>query len=79
MFSICCSCCIKSQSEKISNIKPFIDNYVYREIIFSSHKKKLKKLESNNKLIPLNILYVPYNTEEIKHAYKSKHNLTRKN
>ena len=27
----------------------------------------------------LNILYVPHNIEEIKHAYKSKHNLKRKN
>ena len=25
------------------------------------------------------MLYVPYNTEEIRHAYKSKHNLNRKN
>ena len=32
-----------------------------------------KKFESNNKLIALNILFVPYNTEEIRLAYKSKH------
>ena len=44
-------------------------------INFSSHKKDWRKSESNNKSIALNILYVPYNTEEIKHAYKSKHNL----
>ena len=31
--------------------------------------------ELNNKSIALNILYAPYNSEEIKHAYKSKHNL----
>ena len=31
--------------------------------------------ESNNKSITLNILYVPHNTKEIKHAYKSKYNL----
>ena len=79
MSSICCSCCIKSQPEKISNIKSFIDEYDWKEINVSSHKKDLKKLESNNKSIPLNILYVPYNTEEIRHAYKSRHNLTRKN
>ena len=34
---------------------------------------------SNNKSIALNILYVPYNTEKIRHAYKSKYNLTREN
>ena len=41
--------------------------------------KNLKKFESNNKSIALNILYVPYNTEKIRHAYKSKYNLTREN
>ena len=35
--------------------------------------------ESNNKSIALSILYVAYNTEEIRHAYKSKPNLERKN
>ena len=36
--------------------------------------KDYKCFESNNKSIALNILYVPYNTEEIKirHAYSSK-------
>ena len=33
----------------------------------------------NNKSIALNILYVPYNTKEIRHLYKSKHNLNREN
>ena len=33
-------------------------------------------LKNNNKTIALNILYVPHNTEEIRHAYKSKHNLS---
>ena len=32
-------------------------------------------LKKNNKTIALNILYVPHNTEEIRHAYKSKYNL----
>ena len=39
----------------------------------------MKKFESNNKSIALNILYVPYNTEEIRHAYKSKYNLKHEN
>ena len=46
---------------------------------FPSHKKDWKKFESNNKSIALNVSYVPYNTEEIIHAYKSKHNLKREN
>ena len=42
---------------------------------FPSHKKDWNEFEKNNKTIALNILYVPYNTEEIRHAYKSKYNL----
>ena len=40
------------------------------------HGKDWKKFESNNKSISLTILYVPHNTEKIRHAYKSKYNLT---
>ena len=46
---------------------------------FSSHQKDWKKFESNNKTIALNILYVPHNTKEIRHAYKSKYNLNCEN
>ena len=46
---------------------------------FPSHKKDWKKLESSNKLIALNILYVPHNSEEIRHAYKSKYSLNHEN
>ena len=70
---------IKSQPERISNIKPFIDQYNWKEISFASYKKDRKKFKLNNKLIALNILYIPYNTKEIRHAYKSKHNLNREN
>ena len=35
---------------------------------------------SNNKSVALNILYVPHNAEKVvRHAYKSKCNLTREN
>ena len=68
---------IKDHPERISKIKPFIDKYNWKEIDFSSHSKDRKKFESNNISIALNILYVPHNTEKIRHAYKSKYNLTR--
>ena len=42
---------------------------------FPSHNKDWKIFESNNKSIALNILYVPHNTEKVRHAYKSKYNL----
>ena len=37
------------------------------------------KFESNNKLVALNILHIPYNIKKIRHAYKPKHNLNREN
>ena len=46
---------------------------------FPSNKKYWNEFQKTNKTIPLNILYVPYNTEEIRHAYKSKHNLSLEN
>ena len=50
---------IKSHAERISNIKPFIDQYSWKEIDFPSHKEDWKKFEWNNQFIALNILYVP--------------------
>ena len=70
---------IKSHPERISNIKPFIEQYNWKEIDFPSHINNWKTFESNNKSIAFNILYVPHNTEEIRHAYISKYNLDREN
>ena len=70
---------IKNNPEMLTKIKPFNNQYSSKEINFPSRKKDWKKFESNNKSIALNILYVPYNTEEMEHAYKSKYNLKREN
>ena len=70
---------IKDHPERISKIKPFIDQYNWKEVDFPSHGKDWEKFELNNKSIALNILYVPHNTEKIRYAYKSKYNLTREN
>ena len=70
---------IKKNPQKISRIKPFIDQYNWKEIDFPSHRQDWKSLKSNNKLIALNILYVSHNTKEIRHSYKSKDNLNRQN
>ena len=67
---------INNYPERISKIKPFIEQYNSKDIDFPSTSKDWKKFELNNE-IALNILYVPYNTEKIEVAYKSKHNLTR--
>ena len=60
----------KSHAERISNIKPFIDQCNWKKIDFPSHKKDLKKFELNNKSIALK----PYNIEKIRNACKSKYN-----
>ena len=70
---------IKKNPSRISKIKPFIDQYNWKEIDFPSHSKDWKKFEQNNKTIALNILFVPRNAEKIKLAYKSKHNFKREN
>ena len=70
---------LKSHPERIFNLKHFIDEYNWKEIDFPSEQKDCKIFELNNKTISLNILFVPYNTEKIRLAYKSKHNFKREN
>ena len=65
--------------ERISKLKPFINNYNWKDIEFPSHSKDWRKFEQNNKTIALNILYVPYNTKQIRLAYISKYNNKRDN
>ena len=54
--------------ERISKIKPFINNYNWKDIEFPSHSKNWRKFECNNKTIALNVLYVHYNTKQIRQA-----------
>ena len=70
---------ITRDRQRISKIKPFINQYVWNEIDFPSTGEDWKKFELNSKSIALNILYVPHNTEKICHGCKSKYNLTHEN
>ena len=70
---------IKNHPERISNIKTFINPNDWKGIDILPHSKDWKKLEQNNMTIGLNILYVPYNTEQIELACKSKYNFERGN
>ena len=70
---------IKKDLQRISKIKRFVDQYNWKEIDFPTTSNSWKKFESNNESIVLNILYVPYNTKEIRHAYKPKYNLKHEN
>ena len=70
---------------KILKLKldPLLTNIIGKRYLFisyfSSSKKGWKKFELNNKSIALKIVYVPHNTDEIRHVYKSKYNLKREN
>ena len=66
---------INNHPEKISKIRPFIDQYNWKDIDFPPTNKDWKKFELNNK-VALNILYIPHNTKKIQLAYRSKYNLT---
>ena len=65
---------IKTQPERISAIKPYINNHNWEEIEFPAVPKDWKKFKQNNKTIALNVLFVPYNTETIRVAYRSENN-----
>ena len=65
---------IKRDSQRISKIKPFINQYNWKDIDFPATSKDWRKFELNNK-VALNVLYVPHNTRKIQVAYKSKQNL----
>ena len=84
MFSVFYNSCIElskteGHPEKISNIKPFINQYNWKNIDFPSHRKDWKNFEKNNKKIALNIFCVTHNIETISFAFKSKYNRKRKN
>ena len=70
---------IDKHHQRISKIKPFIDNYNWNDINFPAAKKDWNKFEVNNKNVAPNILYVPFNTKKIERAYKSKYNFIRDN
>ena len=54
---------INNHPERISKIKPFIEECNWKDIDFPSKSKDWKKFELNNE-IALNILYVPFNTKK---------------
>ena len=54
---------INENSQRISKIKPFIEEYNWKDIVLPSTSKDWKKFELNNE-IALNILYVPHNTKK---------------
>ena len=70
---------IGNHHQRVNKVNPFVDQYNQKDINFPSHVGDWKKFELNNKSIALNVLYVPEDEKTIRHAYKSKYNLTREN
>ena len=68
---------IDKNHQRISKIRPFIDQYNWKDIDYPATSKDGKKFEQNNESIAINILYLSHNTRKIHIAYKSRHNLTR--
>ena len=64
--------------ERISKIKPFINNLNWENINFPPQEQDYKTLEMNNKSIALNILQAN-NEQKISHLYNSKFNKAREN
>ena len=69
---------IKKNPQQIPKLKPYINQYNWKDIKFPSDKEDWKKFEQNNKEIALNVLFVPHNKKEIELAYTSKYNYKRK-
>ena len=62
---------INKYPQRVSKIKPFIEQYNWNDIDFPSTSKDWNKFELNNESIALNILYLPHKTRKIHLAYKS--------
>ena len=69
---------IKTNPERISKLKPYINKYNWEGIEFPVGPKDWIKFERNNKTIALNVLYIPCNTKAIRVAYRSEYNNKRK-
>ena len=69
---------IKTHPERISKLKPYINQYNWKDIKFPSDKEDWRKFEQNDKEIALNVLFVPHNKKKIELAYTSKYNYKRK-
>ena len=68
---------IENNSQRISKIEPYVDQYNWKEIDVPSHSKDWKRL--NKTIKQLLLMSYLYHTilKKIRRAYKSKHNFKR--
>ena len=69
---------IENNPQRISKLKPYIDNYNWEGTKVPAESKEWQKFEQNNDTIALDVLYVEQYTNKITPAYKSKYNNTGK-
>ena len=69
---------INHHSERISKLRPFIDNCNWTDINFPTEHKDFDKFEKNSKDVALNILSADDTEEKINIIYKSDFNRKRK-
>ena len=69
---------IKTNPERISKLKPYINKYNWEGINVPAGSKEWQKFDKNTDTIAPNILYVEQFTNKISVAYKSKYNNKRK-
>ena len=69
---------IKTNPERISKSKSYIDKYNWKGIDFPARLKDWIEFGRNNKTIALNVLCIPQNTKAISVAYRSEYNNNRK-
>ena len=69
---------IKTNPERISKLKSYINKYNWKGIDFPAGPKDWIKFERDNKTIALNVLYIPHNAKIISVAYRSEYSNSRK-
>ena len=62
---------------RISRIRPFVDQHEWKKINFPTDSEVWEKFETNSKLIALNVLFSPHNSEDIRQGYIFNHNSDR--
>ena len=55
---------IKKYPQRISKLKPYINQYNWKDIKFPSDEEDWKKFEQNNKEIALNLLFAQHNNKK---------------
>ena len=64
---------IEKDPQRIWKLKPYVNEYNWKEIDFPAGSKDWQKPERNNDTIALNVLFVEPNTKRISVVYKSKY------